>query len=84
MRTNANSIANLSYNLFGYVPAPYIYGWAYESTGAGNSHAGLIVIQSFTISAYIFLLILYYRKNAQFYRMMAEVDVNSEKSEQGP
>jgi MFS family permease len=29
MRTNANSIANLSYNLFGYVPAPYIYGWAY-------------------------------------------------------
>ena len=29
MRTNANSIANLCYNLFGYVPAPYIYGWAY-------------------------------------------------------
>jgi MFS family permease len=26
MRTASNSIANLSYNLFGYVPAPYLYG----------------------------------------------------------
>ena len=26
LRTAANSVANLSYNLFGYVPAPYLYG----------------------------------------------------------
>lgn len=62
MRTNANSIANLSYNLFGYVPAPYMYGWAYETSGAGNSHAGLIFIQTFTIIAFLFLVVLYYRK----------------------
>jgi MFS family permease len=29
MRTVSNSIANLSYNLFGYVPAPYLYGYIY-------------------------------------------------------
>ena len=29
MRTSANSLANFSYNLFGYVPAPYLYGVVY-------------------------------------------------------
>jgi sugar phosphate permease len=29
MRTVCNSIANMTYNLFGYVPAPYIYGFMY-------------------------------------------------------
>lgn len=29
MRTSANSLANFSYNLFGYVPAPYMYGVIY-------------------------------------------------------
>lgn len=44
MRTSANSLANFSYNLFGYVPAPYLYGVFYESTGAGQSHFGLFVV----------------------------------------
>lgn len=29
LRTVANSVANLTYNLLGYVPAPYIYGYVY-------------------------------------------------------
>lgn len=32
-RTVANSIANLAYNLFGYLPAPFIYGFVCEMTG---------------------------------------------------
>ena len=43
MRTMANSIANLSYNLFGYLPAPLLYGIAYEYGGHG-SHAGMWTI----------------------------------------
>lgn len=33
LRTLANSIANLVYNLFGYLPSPFLYGLAYELTG---------------------------------------------------
>jgi hypothetical protein len=33
MRTLANSVANLEYNLLGYLPAPFIYGLVYELTG---------------------------------------------------
>jgi hypothetical protein len=29
LRTMANSIANLMYNLLGYLPAPFVYGFAY-------------------------------------------------------
>ena len=35
MRTIANSVANLCYNLFGYLPAPTIYGVVYEIAGGG-------------------------------------------------
>ena len=44
MRTMANSMANLSYNLFGYLPAPLIYGIAYEYGGSGESHLGMWTI----------------------------------------
>ena len=44
MRTMANSIANLSYNLFGYLPAPLLYGIAYEYGGGGHSHLGMWAI----------------------------------------
>ncbi len=33
LRTLANSMANLCYNLLGYLPAPFVYGIAYEMTG---------------------------------------------------
>ena len=40
-RTLGNSVANLFYNLFGYLPAPYAYGLAYQLTGQGDSRAVL-------------------------------------------
>ena len=52
MRTMANSIANLSYNLFGYLPAPLLYGIAYEYGGSGKSHLGMWTIQCFTCVAF--------------------------------
>ena len=47
MRTQANSIANLSYNLFGFFPAPSVYGIVYQATGSGTSRWGLFSIQVF-------------------------------------
>jgi MFS family permease len=41
-RTQANGLANLSYNLFGYLPAPYVYGIVCELTGGKESRWGLI------------------------------------------
>ena len=41
MRTMANSMANLSFNLFGYLPAPLLYGIAYEYGGSKQSHLGM-------------------------------------------
>ena len=53
MRTMANSIANLSYNLLGYLPAPLLYGIAYEYDGGGKSHLGMWAIQMFTCVAFL-------------------------------
>ena len=36
-RTSANSLANLSYNLFGYAPAPFVYGLISQYTGGEKS-----------------------------------------------
>ena len=35
-RTSANSIANIGYNLLGFLPAPYLYGMVADS-GEGNN-----------------------------------------------
>jgi len=43
-RTLANSMANLCYNLLGWLPAPFIYGVVYESRGGGDSRWGLAAI----------------------------------------
>jgi hypothetical protein len=59
MKTVGNSVANLSYNLFGYVPAPYMYSVAYQMAGSGSSHAGMILIQSFTPISYVLLIAVY-------------------------
>ena len=57
MRTMANSIANLSYNLLGYLPAPLLYGIAYEYDGGGKSHLGMWAIQMFTCVAFLLNLV---------------------------
>ena len=35
-KTTANALANLCYNLFGYLPAPFIYGMIYDAGDGGN------------------------------------------------
>ena len=44
MRTMANSIANFSYNLFGYLPAPIMYGFFYELGASKKNHYGILSI----------------------------------------
>jgi hypothetical protein len=66
MRTVCNSIANLTYNLFGYVPAPYIYGRVYQWYGQGTSHAGFYTIEFFGCMSFIFSLIYFIRKKMAF------------------
>lgn len=41
-KSHANSLANMSYNLLGYLPAPTIYGWANGSNI--KSRAGMTLI----------------------------------------
>lgn len=45
LKTTANSIANTSFNLFGFLPAPYIYGLIsdYGDVIGGNKRAAMKV-----------------------------------------
>ena len=45
-RALANSIANLVYNLIGYLPAPAIYGFFFDLWGG---HWGLVALQCGTM-----------------------------------
>ena len=40
----ANSLAFLSYNLFGYLPSPFIYGLVYDSGKGGHSTAAMATL----------------------------------------
>ena len=46
-KSHANSMANMSYNLLGYLPAPTIYGWANGSNL--KSRAGMTMIMYMSI-----------------------------------
>lgn len=64
LRTIANSIANLVYNLLGYLPAPYIYGLVYQLNGSGKSRAGMLALQIAAAMSSVFLVILFLKKRA--------------------
>lgn len=74
-KTTANSIANLSYNLLGYLPAPSIYGLIYDSGGGGNARAAMATLMFTPIisllcmiaAAYILIRddVLQYKQQAQ-------------------
>ena len=61
LKTSANSLAYLSYNLFGYLPAPSVYGWIYDYGDGGNAKTALgalmfmpvFIVGSFITAAYI-------------------------------
>lgn len=68
-RALANSIANLVYNLLGYLPAPFAYGLAFDLWGG---HWGLISLQSgmiFSIFMAVVLLTSSLLKNRKALRM---------------
>lgn len=48
LRPMANSVANFSYNLLGYLPAPIMYGFFYELGETPHNHWGFLSIQFFT------------------------------------
>lgn len=62
----ANSVANFSYNLFGFLPAPMIYGVFYERGGGGDSHLGLISIQMFSIVCFASFVVALLRERYIF------------------
>ena len=58
LKEQANSIANLSYNLFGYLPAPTIYGYMNQLDGDtkvehDKSNYGMLLLLWFTVPATI-------------------------------
>ena len=73
MRTNANSLANMFYNLLGFFPAPSIYGIVYQSFGSGESRMGLFSIQAFGLGALFFLLPSVIRRKVRDKKEMKEL-----------
>ena len=61
MKTKANSIANLCYNLFGYLPAPFLYGIFRDSfadeKNRSKSRAGMVMLMWMTVACAGFLFI---------------------------
>jgi MFS family permease len=72
MRTVANSVANMTYNLLGYVPAPYIYGYVYQQAGQGKSHSGFFAVEFFGFMSFVFSLAFYIRKRLAFRAYLRE------------
>ena len=65
-RTTANSLATLAYNLFGYLPAPFIYG-AVSDLYKGDSESmgyrwAIGVILYWSITSFITLILGLYFK----------------------
>ena len=59
----ANSITHLCYNLFGYLPSPFLYGLVCKYTGGANSRYGLAFILLWSYFGVFFLFIAKYFKN---------------------
>lgn len=59
LKTTANSIANTSYNLFGFLPSPYVYGLISDAGDkiGGNKRAAMKV--NMTLPAVFAVLIVY-------------------------
>jgi MFS family permease len=58
-RTIANSISNLSYNLLGYLPSPFIYGFVCSLTGGDQSRYGIGLLMLMSLPASLFLYLAY-------------------------
>ena len=54
-RPQANAVANLCYNLFGYVPSPVVYGAVCSAFGGRQSRAGMKVLMGMTVVNFVFI-----------------------------
>ena len=59
LRPNANAFASFTYNLLGFLPAPFIYGCICSVTGGKTSKWGMSITMNFNIVALIFLIFAY-------------------------
>lgn len=78
MRTVCNSVANMTYNLFGYVPAPYIYGFMYDHFGGNKSHAGFYTIEVFGFLSFFFSAVFFARKKLAWRKHQRERQLSEE------
>lgn len=65
LKAKANSLANFSYFMFGYTPAPTIYGAVCSLTGGKKSRWGMISLLYTIIPAVILLIILQLTKKPE-------------------
>jgi len=56
----ANSIANLGYNLIGYLPAPVVYGCIYDAGTGGNARVAMASLMFSTAIPVLVLCIASY------------------------
>lgn len=59
LRPNANAFASFTYNLLGFLPAPFIYGCICSVSGGKTSKWGMSITMNFNIVALIFLIFAY-------------------------
>ena len=59
LKTTANSVANTSYNVFGFLPSPYVYGLISDAGDVigGNKRAAMKV--NMTLPAVFAVLVVY-------------------------
>lgn len=82
LRASANSMANFSYNLLGYLPAPALYGAVCSITGGKYSKWGMILLMYMTIPCFFFLCAAYFFANRYEKKKAAEKALNKAQGKQ--
>lgn len=59
LKTSANSVANASYNLFGYLPSPYVFGLISDTGGKLGGNKKLAMKANMSIPILCFFLVGY-------------------------
>ena len=80
MKTTANSFANLAYNLIGYLPAPGVYGYIYDSGDGGNSREAMATLMFTPIISVICVYIsacIIIKKDLFYYELLKDAERES-------
>ena len=84
-KTTANALANLSYNLLGYLPAPTVYGLIYDAGKGGNATEAMATLMLTTFVVLFFHLgacYLIIRDDILHYKEQAAMDLRRQQSMQ--